>query len=367
MQITRIEAWPYRLGFRDGPYAMSHVVLSALSHRVFRIETADGVKGVGEYVVPPSADEAECQSILAAEPEISTSLTGKPVDAVFEAAAGLREQGKAARGFAFGLETAAFDLVSRRAGVSLVEMLGGAQGQTVPDYFSISEKTEDAIRDRVALAGPERAVIQLKIGIGGLDKDLSHTRAALAAMGPDQILLADFNGGRSVSDVIELAAEIKDPRLVWEEPCASYDDNAAVARAIETPVMIDQSVADIGILRRAVSDGLAHSLCIKPAFLGGLSVAREARDLCAEAGVAMRIDGPWCGDIATAAIASLAIGAPPGLLVSGCDLREPLVISPNLGGLTNDGSGRFKPPVGLGIGIDPAALDLLGPPDKVYL
>jgi hypothetical protein len=49
----------------------------------------------------------------------------------------------------------------------------------------------------------------------------------------------------------------------------------------------------------------------------------------------MRIDGPWCGDIATAAILHLALGAPPDLLIAGCDLREPLVRERDLKGVVS--------------------------------
>ena len=66
----------------------------------------------------------------------------------------------------------------------------------------------------------------------------------------------------------------------------------------------------------------------------------------------MRIDGPWCGDIATAAILHLAVGAPPELLVSSCDLREPLIIDTDLGGVRTMESGRIAPLTGLGLGID---------------
>lgn len=364
--LSRVRVWPLRLKFRDGPYAMSHVVQEFIEGRIISIETSDGNIGIGETVVPPSALESELRQMRDEEPDTLRRLIGKPVDAVFELSAGSLRETKARRGFAFGLETATLDLKSRREDRSLTDSLGGRSAPCIPDYFSISEKSDEAIRRRVETAGPNRKVIQLKIGIGSLDDDIGHVRAALDAMSSTQLLLADFNGGRSVADAITVAGCIEDPRIVWEEPCRTYEENAEVARAVTAPVMMDQCVGDLEVFKRAARDGLAHSLCVKPAFMGGLIAAREARDLAIANGVAIRVDGPWCGDIATAAIAALAIGVPKDLLVAGCDLREPLVMAPSLGGVINDGSGWIEPPPGPGLGIDPECLAVLGEPDVVY-
>ena len=129
--------------------------------------------------------------------------------------------------------------------------------------------------------------------------------------------------------------------------------------------MLDQCVGNAALAKRAIAEGLADSICIKPAFLGGLTTARDIRDLCADKKMKMRIDGPWCGDIATAANLHLAVGAPPELLVAGCDLREPLVIEPCLGGVKRSGSARIAPPEGLGLGVE-ASVTMLGDPEAVY-
>ena len=152
---------------------------------------------------------------------------------------------------------------------------------------------------------------------------------------------------------------------MWEEPCNSYDENAEVAQKVIQPIMLDQCIANPALAKKAVIDGLVAAVCIKPAFLGGLMAAREIRDLCADNQTKMRIDGPWCGDIATAAILHLAIGAPSNLLIAGCDLREPLVLKPCLQGVTAVGTTRIAPPTGLGLGVE-ANDDRLGEPLAKY-
>ena len=106
-------------------------------------------------------------------------------------------------------------------------------------------------------------------------------------------------------------------------------------------------------------------MCVKPALIGGLNTARQIRDLCTEAGIKMRIDGPWCGDIARAAIVHLAMGAPPDLLIAGCELREPLTRNPDLKGLTHTTPTRISPTFPSGFAVD-GVRDQLGPAEMVW-
>ncbi len=106
-------------------------------------------------------------------------------------------------------------------------------------------------------------------------------------------------------------------------------------------------------------------MCIKPALVGGLGITRQIRDLYAEARIKMRIDGPWCGDIASAAIVNLVMGAPPDLLIAGCDLREPLSRDPDLDGLFHAAENRISS--SHPYGFDAAEVRrLLGPAERVW-
>ncbi len=244
-------------------------------------------------------------------------------------------------------------------------LLGGRQSESVPDYFSISERTKKRLRQRIEIAGTNRKIFQLKLGIGSFEDDLDQVTLVLGEIGADQIVLADANGGWDADRACKMIRTINDRRLVWEEPCNTYEANRAVMERTDTPVMVDQCAASPGIAAKVVEEGFAHSLCIKPAFLGGLSVAQQVRDSCIKAGMKMRIDGPWCGDVAMAAILHLAAGAPPDLLISSCDLREPVLIEPSLGGVVSHSDTTISPPNGPGLGIsDPS--NALGPPDEAY-
>jgi len=352
--LERIEVWPYEPLMRDGPYAMSHVVQDRIYGRILRFTADNGLTGLGEVVHAPSVPPDERQDMNDAEEALFAQFLGKSLQAVADYVFQARSLEKRFRGVAFGLETAMLDLQAKAQDVPLCDLLGGRKAESVADYFSIAESTEARLRERMVIAGPDRSVIQLKLGVGSLDDDRAKLRLILSLMNGNQTLLADANGGWSVDQARQMADEFVDPRLWWEEPCKTYDENISVAQHTRTPVMVDQCTASADIAPRAIEDGIAAAICIKPAFLGGLSVAREIRDLAAEKGMRIRIDGPWCGDIATAAILHLALGAPPDLLVCGCDLREPLALGteeyPDLDGAVNLGGDRIGPPEGFAEG-----------------
>jgi L-alanine-DL-glutamate epimerase-like enolase superfamily enzyme len=333
--------------------------------RIVQVHTGDGQTGLGEVVVPPTLSVDERQQLIADEPLYLSSLAGKEVDGLIQLAQELCGRGRSWSSIAFGLETAGYDLLGKAGGLPVFDVLGGRLGEGVDDYFSISESTIEKIRKRLAIAGSERKVIQLKLGIGSPGDDAEQVSAALSNMADWQILLADANGGWSVDTACEIISCFNDPRIVREEACSTYDENAEVARRTGQPVMVDQCVKEAGLARKAVDDQLVSSLCIKPAFLGGLTVARDIRDYCVSSGMKMRIDGPWCGDIATAAILHLAVGALPDLLIAGCDLREPLVRELDLKGVIKFDGCCVGPPPGPGLGIS-LTDNVMGDPDAIF-
>lgn len=361
MSIVGFDIWDFRPPYRDGSYTMSHVVLTSGLGRIIAVTLADGTVGLGEVVFSPVSTESERQAQIDRERHRLAPLLGRPVDALLPLAEKVRDEGKTARGVAFGIETAALEAMAKQRNESMTAALGGSS-RALPNYFSISERSLDKVKSRMALSKKAK-VVQLKIGVGSLRDDREQIAAVLSQLEPDQLFLADTNGGWSIDDAVSVISDFHDPRLIWEEPCKSYEENIEVACQSGAPVMVDQCVSDEAMAMRAIEDRQASAICIKPAFLGGLSVARRVRDRCNETGMKMRIDGPWCGDIANAAILHLAAGADPELLLSSCDLREPLLIVQDLEGVVVS-EGLLSPPSGPGLGIK-TGIEVMRTPDTV--
>jgi cis-L-3-hydroxyproline dehydratase len=125
-----------------------------------------------------------------------------------------------------------------------------------------------------------------------------------------------------------------------------------VRRHTDHPFVLDETIDDVGILLRAAGDLAMDVVNIKISKFGGLTRARQARDLCVSLGIAMTIEDSWGGDITTAAIAHLAHSTPPELLFTSTDFNSYVTVS-TAEGAPQRRNGRLAAPTGPGLGTTP--------------
>ena len=99
---------------------------------------------------------------------------------------------------------------------------------------------------------------------------------------------------------------------------------------------------------------------IKIGKLGGLTKARQARDLCVSLGLGLTIEDTWGGDIVTAAIAHLAHSTPEQNRYTATDFNS-YVTKPIAEGAPRRHEGRMAAPEAPGLGVEPIA-EALGEP-----
>ncbi len=127
--------------------------------------------------------------------------------------------------------------------------------------------------------------------------------------------------------------------------------------------MLDEVIDSLEPLLRGHADRAMDVVNIKISKFGGLTKARQARDLCAALGVAMTIEDSWGGDIVTAAISHLAHSTPPDLLFTSTDFNSYVTVSTAQGAPQRD-QGRMAASLAPGLGIEPIR-DVLGEPKVV--
>ena len=103
---------------------------------------------------------------------------------------------------------------------------------------------------------------------------------------------------------------------------------------------------------------------LKIAKVGGLTRARQIRDLCVSLGIPMTIEDSWGGDIVTAAIAHLAHSTPERYRFSCTDFNSYVTVENAHGGPGRD-NGRFAASSSSGLGVTPN-YDALGEPVAEY-
>ena len=72
---------------------------------------------------------------------------------------------------------------------------------------------------------------------------------------------------------------VDDIDVYIEQPCASYEECLSVRRQTSHPFVLDECIDGIGALLRASHDRAMDVVNIKISKFGGLTKARQARDL----------------------------------------------------------------------------------------
>jgi len=350
MNTVSISIADFTPKFRGDGYVMSYVTQTVLLSRIIRIVDKNGNTGLGEIISDPGINIKQLQPV---ENEIIQALDNSPLQDIPKLIKQFHTQNKLLRGLAFGLENAYLDLISRKNKIPLHALLGGQLCSNMPDYLSISCAAADIMKDRIKADGIHRDVIQIKLHGGDIDTDSHRIDASLSALSKHHTLLVDFNGALSPHDAGLFINNFQDQRILWEEPCKTYEENRNLAETHGAPLLFDQCLKSLKVITQACAEGMMSGACIKADGLGGLSIAATARDFCIDNGVPVRIDGLWCGPIAATASLHLASGTPSELLIATCDLCEPLVISENWEGIALSVKGRIAPNNHPGHGITP--------------
>jgi L-alanine-DL-glutamate epimerase-like enolase superfamily enzyme len=200
---------------------------------------------------------------------------------------------------------------------------------------------------------------QLKVG-GEADTDIERIRAAAAQLRPGDRLIADANTGWLPHEAARVVRAVKDLDVYIEQPCLTYEECLTVRRRTDLPFVLDENVDGIDRILRGHADGAMDVINLKISKFGGLTKARQARDLCVSLGIAMTIEDTWGGDIVTAAIAHLAHSTPPELLFTATDFNSYVTVS-LAEGAPQRMDGRLAAPTTPGLGLKPR-LEVLGRP-----
>jgi L-alanine-DL-glutamate epimerase-like enolase superfamily enzyme len=362
MRISAIRVHQVDLPLHEGRYGWSNDnAVSVFDSTIVAVETDVGLVGHGE-VCPlgsaylPSYPEGARTGIRTLAPAL-LGLDPRELGVL------ARVMDGAMKGHPYvksAIDVACWDLLGQASGLSVATLLGGRQGPDVALYRAISQDTPDAMAARVAAYRAEGyRKFQLKVG-GEVETDIDRIRAVAAQLQRGDLLVCDANTGWTMHEAARVCEAVIDLDVVIEQPCASYAECLAVRRRTPKPFVLDEIVDGIDMLVRAHADGAMDVINLKISKVGGLSRARQMRDLCVALGIAMTIEDTWGGDIATAAIAHLAHSTPPELLFSATDFNS-YVSRRTADGAPERVDGRMAAPTGPGLGVTPIA-EVLGEP-----
>lgn len=362
MKITRISAYRVALPLHEGSYKWSGGnFVDVFDSTVVAVETDAGITGHGEICPLGSAYlPAYAAGARAGIAELAPGLLGLDPTELGNLN---RHMDHLMRGHPYvksAIDMACWDILGQDAGQPVVTLLGGRNGKDFALYRAISQDTPENMAARVAAYRTEGYTkFQLKVG-GDPETDVERIRAVSARLQRGDLLVADANTGWRQHEAVRVAHSVRDIDVYIEQPCMSYEECLAVRRHTDRPFILDEVIDDLGMVLRGVADQAMDVINLKISKVGGLTKARQIRDLCVSLGIAMTIEDTWGGDIVTAAIAHLAHSTPPEFLFSSTDFNSYVTVSIAAGAPQRE-NGRLAAPASPGLGITPRP-EVLGSP-----
>ncbi len=362
MKITQIDLYQVDLPLQEGNYNWSGgKSVSVFDSSIVAVGTDTGITGFGEVCpLGPFYLPAYAGGVRAGIAELGPHLMGHNPCEVEKLNVHMDRVLKGHPYVKSAVDIACWDLLGQTAGLPVCTLLGGQYGKDFALYRAISQESPDAMAEKVAGYRAEGYTrFQLKVG-GDPDVDIDRIHAVSEKLLPGDKLVADANTGWRMHEAMRVVKAIETLDVYVEQPCLTYEECLSIRRQTPLPFVLDENIDGLDILLRGRADLAMDVVNIKISKFGGLTKARQARDLCARLGIAMTIEDSWGGDITTAAIAHLAHSTPTDVLFTSTDFNSYVTVS-TAEGAPQRIDGRLQASNQPGLGVRPK-MSVLGSP-----
>ncbi|MEM6985393.1 MAG: enolase C-terminal domain-like protein [Pseudomonadota bacterium] len=187
------------------------------------------------------------------------------------------------------LEMALLDLTGQITGLSVSELVGGRQRETLGMSFSVANPDFDADLDDIAVMWADGVrIFKLKTGFADHAFDLMRCEKLRARYGDEIDMRIDYNQGLPAYDAVRCIRDLEafHPTFV-EQPVKMHERDALaqITRAVDVPIMADESVFDPVGAFDAAQRRIANIFSLKIMKSGGIRRALEVATIARAAGI----------------------------------------------------------------------------------
>ena len=207
------------------------------------------------------------------------------------------------------IESALFDIMGRSLGVPVYQLLGGAVRTEIPLCHSVGVAApEDAAREAAQVVEDGINWLQIKVP-GEPAEDLAIVKEIRRQVGAEVTIFPDINRGyksvKTATNSIKAMHGEADISAV-EQPVEGIDAMAAVCRAVEIPVIVDEGCWTPQDAIEIVKRGSADVISIYFTKSGGLIRSMEIGAIGRAAGLPTNVNGSLEGGVGNASNLHLA-------------------------------------------------------------
>jgi muconate cycloisomerase len=317
MKIARVDVFAVRVP-RKEPVRSSSVAqpVTASEFGIIRLESDDGFEGLGEISITfPQIGFSLCH---AARRLIAPQLIGldplRLPDVLARIDRALLGE-LSAQYIRAAFEMALLDLMGRRYGIPLYELLGGRARDSVPLAWGIYQKpAEEMAEDAARGVAAGFHAIKLKVG-RKLSHDVDAVRVVSQAIGPAVPLRLDANmAWRSVAEAAKaIAALTADVTVAWVEqplPRANLTGMRLLREKSRAPIMADESLQTLRDAYEVACNQAADVFNVYISEAGGIRAAAEIFAFARSVDIPCIIGSQAELGIGTAAAAHLGVAVP---------------------------------------------------------
>ena len=303
MKISKMVIYKHKLPVKNGPYKMANANVNCLDTTLVKLVSDCGLVGWGETCpVGPTYAPSHAKGARAALMEMAPGLIGQSpsqlrlLHRTMSVLLNGHNYAKAA------IDIAAYDLLGKKTGQSVAELLGGPETLNVPSYYATAVGPVEEIV-RLASEKYKEGYTRFQIKIGGreVDADIEVIQKVWETVGCKMRLAVDGNRGLTTRDTLLLSKECKHIPFVLEQPCDSLEELLAIRSQLYHPLYIDESGVSISAVIRAISLGVADGFGMKVTRIGGLMPMSLFSGICEARNLPHTCDDAWGGDIISAA------------------------------------------------------------------
>ncbi len=263
------------------------------------------------------------------------------------------------------IDMACWDIAGQAAGLPIADLMGGGSRTPKPIAASVGAKTVEDTRE-VMDRYRARGYIAHSVKIGGdVERDIARIRDVEAHRAPNEIILYDVNRGWTRQQALRVMQATEDLRVMFEQPCETLDDIAAIRPLHRAPVSVDETLVTLQDATRIARDGLAEMFGIKLNRVGGLTKAARIRDVALAHGIDCFVMATGGSVLADAEQLHLAATIPDAHMLGTWACQDMLTEDIAGGRGPRAVDGHLTLPEAPGLGVHPDE-DALSPPVAVY-